>query len=63
MAKKRIFWFHVLADGSVALWGGATRQKSCSPGLIIKLVEFTEKTIPDAGPLYIYLRNPQNRDF
>ena len=32
-SKKHIFRFHVLIDGSVELWGGAARQKSCSPGL------------------------------
>ena len=36
MGKNHIFWFHVLIDGSVALWGGAARQKSCSPGLSSK---------------------------
>ena len=34
--SKTHFWFHVLIDGSVALWGGAARQKSCSPGLSSK---------------------------
>ena len=35
-SKNNFFWFHVLIDGSVALWGGAARQKSCSPGLSSK---------------------------
>ena len=63
MVKNPIFRFHVLIDGSVALWGGAARQKSCSPGLSSNYGQSKKKQIFDLGLPYIYLRNPQNRDF